>query len=279
MAVSIAPNSARVTNITRPTPNRPRIDPTATQAIFDSVSMSADGEVTLNGNAGDPTVGWQIGWVQAQWIETNWYYYRGQFNNHGSLIIQRARPPARLRQSCRDTSGPVADIFTILAAPEFVSNPAGAFPLRVQVSTSDPPGDSCDLTLINTLTGQTNFLREAQLEFHFCTVLTVRDPAGNFHHQASFYWNLHWQARFSPTSFPNPAANQWIITPIVGGNGSAASQAIPGLPTDRRFVNVLTSVQAQSCNDIFQAATAASAAPGSINRRESRIWDNFDVRR
>src|SRR5262245_15589807 len=70
MAISIAPNSARITNITRPTPNQPRIY--GTQATFDSVAMRADGEVTLNGNAGDSTSGWKIGWIQAQWIETNW---------------------------------------------------------------------------------------------------------------------------------------------------------------------------------------------------------------
>lgn len=279
MAISIAPNASRITNLVRPIQNAPTINAAGTHAVFNCSAMSADGEVTLNGVAGDSTIGWDVGWVQAQWIETNWCYYRGQLNNHGSLFIQRARPPARAQQSCRDTSGPVGDIFTLLAAPEFVSAPVGTFPLRVQVSTSDPPSDSCILIENNTLTGQQNFLREAQLEFHFCTVLTVRDPAGNFHHQASYYWNVRWQARFSPTSFPAPAANQWNIRPVAGGNGGAISGSIPGTPTDRRFTGVLTSAQTQSCNDIFQAAIASASAPGSLNRRESRVWDNFDVRR
>ena len=49
--------------------------------------------------------------IQAQWIETNWGYYRGQHNSDGSLFVQRARPPARPAQACRDTVGPVGDIF------------------------------------------------------------------------------------------------------------------------------------------------------------------------
>jgi hypothetical protein len=279
MAVSIARGSGRISVTSRPRPNRPHIDVAGDLAIFDGAGMAADGEVTLNGGAADSTVGWQVGWVQAQWIETNWCYYRGQFNNHGSAFIQRARPPARPRQSCRDTSGPVGDIFTILAAPELVSAPAGPFPIRVRVSTSDPPGDNCDLVVTNTLTGELNFLREVQLEFHFCTVLTVQDPAGAFHHQASFYWNVHWQARFQPTGFPAPTPAQWTITPVAGGTSGAVSGVIAGPPTDRRFAGVLTTAQSDSCNDLAAAAATASSQPSSVNRRQSHVWANFDVRR
>lgn len=279
MAVSIAPNSAQINITSRPVANRPRVDLANSVAVFDSGAMSANGQVTLNGSAGDSTAGWEVGWVQAQWIETNWGYYRGQHNNDGSLFIQRARPPARAAQACRDTSGPVTDIFTDLAAPEWVNSPAGAFPLIVRVSTTDPPSDSWDLIENNTLTGQQNFLREAQLEFHFCTVLTVRDPAGTFHHQASFYWNLRWQARFRVGNFASLLGTPWIVNLTAGGNGAAVSGIIRGRPTDARFAGVLTSAQTNSCNDLFQAATAAVQHPGSPNRRQSRVWDNFDVRR
>jgi hypothetical protein len=213
--------------------------------------------------------------AQSVWIETSWGEYRGQFDKDGSIFVQRARPPARPFQACRDTSGPVGDIFTSPNDPlEFSTIPAGPFPIHVAVESNDPPGEGYDLILTNSLTGKPNFLHEVQLEFHFCTVLTVRDPGLRFHHQAHFYWNVHWQYRFRPHVFPAPTDDQWKLpVPVPGGNGAHHSAAIVGGPTDRRFSGVLTTPQIFSCVDL------AEAESDNPNRRDFRRWESVDVRR
>jgi len=278
MVVSIRPNSARITITQRPTVNPPVVN--GTVMSFTGRAVTANGEVTLNGAAGDSAAGWTVGFLQAQWIETNWCYYRGRLNSHGSIFLQRARPPARPAQACRDTVTPVGGIFydTTPGTAEMSQGAAGpAFPLRLTVSHFDQPSDSMNLVEQNATTGQPNFLAEAQLEFFFCTVLTVQDPAGGFHHQASFYWNQRWQATFHPTSFAvaTPAFN---IRVLQAGTGVGVSHIIRGTPTDKRFTGVLTSAQTQSCNQVVGAMMAA-IGPGSVNRHEAAVWRNFDVRR
>ena len=58
-----------------------------------------------------------------------------------------------------------------------------------------------------------NFLREVQLEFHFCTILALMDPDPSsevralldlenaFRYLKHVFWNVHWQAKFLPTNF------------------------------------------------------------------------------
>jgi hypothetical protein len=58
-------------------------------------TISADGEVMVHGDAADSLVGWTFGFIQLERVETNWGYYRGQFNRDGSLFLQRGRRPAR----------------------------------------------------------------------------------------------------------------------------------------------------------------------------------------
>ena len=241
MAISIV--SGQITTIRKPAASAPVIrGGLASFNAAQASSMHAEGIVRFDGSAADLRDGWDIGWVQAQWIETNWGYYRGQVDHDGSVFVQRGKPPARQRQGCRDTSGPVGDIFTDPNDPrEFQHLPAGPFPLAVRVESNDPPGENYDTFLDNKLTHKRNFLHTVQLEFHFCTILTVRDPAGIFHHQAHFYWNIHWQYQFVPTAFPNPTDAQWTATPVKGGNATNAGHAISGAPADHRFVGVLTS--------------------------------------
>jgi hypothetical protein len=281
VAITIA--SGRITSIQAMTHAPPKV--TGGQAVFNPgqvARMHAEGTVTFNGSAGDNGDGWIVGWIQAQWIETNWGWYRGRAERDGSIFLQKGRAPARTRQACRDTSGPVADIFTDPTDPKEFQRVSRrpAFPLRVNVQTNDPPGEAYNVFEPNSLTHARNFLDEIQIEFHFCTVLTVRDPAGAFHHQAHFYWNIHWQYRFDPTVFPNPADTQWRATGVTGrlNNTTNVSQAFSGAPADRRFDGFLTTPQTISCVGMAGQATNAVATVGNPCRRESVHQNMVDVR-
>jgi hypothetical protein len=228
--------------------------------------------VNFSGAAGDNTAGWLVGWIQAQWIETSWGYYRGQSSNHGSEFHQRARPPARPAQACRDTLGPAADIFYDTGFGLRASLSGGAaFPRTVTVEFHDTPSEGDPISVNNALTQQPNFLREVQLELHICTVLVAKDPSGVFHQLKHIYWNLRWQYRFTPTAFP-PGRATLTVAPIASGIGSDVSRVFSGAATDRRFAHVLTSPQVCNCN---QFADGARMSP---NIRRLRVWENFDVR-
>ena len=280
MAVSIQPGSAKITITARPQVNAPVVNGTAMS--YTGTSIQANGEVTLLGAPGDSTAGWTVGFVQVQWVETNWCFYRGQAERDGSIFIQRARPPARPSQACCDcvNGSPPSRLFynTLVGNGGIIAGSAGAtFPQKLAVTHYDLPQDSVNLVEMNASPAsgggpKPNFLAESQMEFAFCTILSVRPPSGVFEHLLSFYWNMNWQARFHPTSFANPPAG-FRITPLAAGSSAHVGHIIQGTPTDRRFVSILNSVPTQSCN---QVATAEINGP---NRHEAPVWRDFDVRR
>ena len=272
--VSIDNASAKLIVTHRPAANPPFVQ--GVNMRFACTGFTASGEVTLRGAAGDSGVGWRAGFIQAQWIETNWVYYRGQQNNHGSLFLQRARPPSRPAQACRDclNDAPLNENFYGKQASVFqIEAPAlGPFPVTLRPIHRDFPVETVALARLNTKTGQPNFLREAQFEFFFCTILTVRDPTNNFHFLKSIYWNVRWQGVFLPNDFTNIGAG-FSIRATPGGQGAGVGGVINGGVGDRRFTGVLTSAQARSCNQV------AARAENNPIVREATVWENFDVRR
>ncbi len=274
MAVTISPNPSdcELKTTFAPALNLPAVDRFGIR--FCSTPIRMTGSVTLLGNHGDSAQNWEVGFIQAQWVETNWCSYRGKADTDGSIFVQRGRPPARTQQACRDNveGSLFGEIFynTKVGANEVASGSAGvSFPLVLRVEHFDSPAEYCPGTLQNTLTGKTNFLREVQLEFLFCTLLSVRDPAGTFRHMMGIYWNIRGQYRFEqPGNLPHV---------IPAGTGVNVSQPFRGAPNDRRFAWVLTSLaEARSCNDLA-VATRDVFNPGSANRHESRVWANYAV--
>ncbi len=237
--------------------------------------LQAAGECRITGAAGDNPGGWTLGLIQLQWIETNWGYYRGQSDRDGSVFLQRARPPARPAQGCRDTLAVGAIFVDNNPGLDRTVAAAGApFPIHMTAAFFDGPSETYPLRRLNALTGRMNFLREVQLEFHFCTVLSLQDPAGPFRHLKHIYWNVHWQARFLPSNFANLAA-PWNVTLEGGGIGNEANVSLifDGGPNDPRFAGIITAPGAPNCNAV------AGVEAGAPNIRESRKWDNFDVTR
>lgn len=273
-AVSIVPGSAQIRVTQHPSAPAPTFS--ATEIQFRSHGLIAQGSVQLRGSAGDSAAGWRAGFIQAQWIETNWVYYRGQQNSHGSIFFQRARPPARASQACRDclNTAPLNDMFYGELTNGFhlqLEAAAGApFPITLQPNHRDFPNESINLVERNATTHQDNYLREAQLEFFFCTVLTVREPGGRFHLLKSIYWNVRWQVTVNHTNTGGTLRFTAHLNPQ--GTGSGISGVIDGEPNDRRFTGVLTSRQTKNCNAI------AGDAEAHAIRRESNVWHNFDVR-
>lgn len=273
MAVSLVSGSASMTVTARPTVALPAVS--GVNIRFTSTNVVAGGQCQISGSPGDSPAGWILGLIQLQWIETSWGEYRGQHDSDGSCFLQRARPPARPAQGCRDTlavGGTFVD--NNPGGDRTVGTSAMALPLLMQANFSDAPSDVYPLMRRNGRTGRNNFLHEAQLEFHFCTTLSLQDPAGNFHHLKHFMWNVHWQATFRPTNFANLAL-PWRIARSGGplGNTANASAVFDGGPTERKFSSIITAAAVPNCNAV---ANHELAVP---NTRERLAWDNFDVRR
>jgi hypothetical protein len=85
---SIVPGSANITLEQRPAIRNPEIR--IGDVTFDSTGIALRGSVALQGSAHDSPAGWTAGFIQLQFVETNWAYYRGLTNHDGSVLIQVA---------------------------------------------------------------------------------------------------------------------------------------------------------------------------------------------
>jgi hypothetical protein len=207
-------------------------------------------------------------------VETNWYLYRGQSDTDGSIFIQRGKPPARVQQACRDCvePTPLNHVFyntKIMDGEMAAARPNDSLPLVLQVRHYDAPEERCPLSLQNSLTGKMNTLSEMQIEFLFCTMISVQDPSGAFEHLMGVYWNTRAQYRFQSPGFQ----------PVTNHAGTGTTVGMPFRPghIDPRFASVLTSIhETKSCNDLARASRNAFM-PGAPNRHESPVWKNFLV--
>ncbi|MCL2713884.1 MAG: hypothetical protein FWD68_04650 [Alphaproteobacteria bacterium] len=253
---------------------------------FGSNLVQFEGHVTLTGHIDRRlATDWTVGFVQVQWMETNWYSYRGLQNSDGSLLIQRGRLPARPPEPCLDCKHTPApgDFFVTRVGTEAVKSYDGPnFPKRIDVVYRDDPKDECNLVERNSITNRPNYLSAAQLELFFCTILSVRDPQHEFHHLAAVYWNVRWEATFQPqvpngSHDPDQSIPAFHVIPI--GSGTRASvgpvamigrgSGFPDPRVERAFHRT-----ERSCNTMME-----EALQNPQNRRESPVWTTFDVRR
>jgi hypothetical protein len=269
-AATIKPGSAQVNITSRAMSQTPTVS-MGNVSFECSTDIAANGSVILDGS--QPAVGWRLGFIQMEWIDTNWLYYRGQQNQDGSIFFQRSRAPSRPSRVCRDVDPP-GDVFYTDSWNLAKIVPGDVFPLTLSVNHADRPQDSCDAVVVNSKTAKPNFLQEAQLEFLFCTVLSAQDPAGKFHHLKSFFWNVRWQAKFQPASFANPNG-AWNVASVAKGQGQATSNVHDGGPNDPRFSGKLTDMSVPACNALVALYT--NMPPGHACRHESKVWTSFDV--
>jgi hypothetical protein len=296
MPVIVVPGSAKINITQHPKVNSPTVpfqppfggNPPPVLAGFTCTGISLAGELRLNGSP-EEIAACTVGFIQMQWVETFWAYYRGKTNTDGSMLVQIGKPPAWPQQTCRDCSKESISKIWVNENDNGQATDIKSTPVTIFAVLDDSPFDSAMLGQVNSITGQTNLLYQAQIERHFCSILSLQDDTGRFRHQASRYWNVHWQATFKPGNFDDPFNTSWKVTPVARGNSAAVGSTILGPPTDRRFAASITLPGAPICNDLIKQADdmVDNFTPfGDINptfnprtRRESAVWANFDVRR
>ena len=297
MPVTVVPGSVKIKVTQRPEVNKPTVpfqppfggNPPPVFAGFTCVGISLAGELKLNGSAKDIEA-CTLGFIQMQWVETYWLHYRGKTNNDGSMLIQVAKPPARPQQTCRDCSKESISKIWVNENDNGTPTDVQSSPVTVFAVLDDTPFEAAMLGQVNNLTGQTNLLHEAQIERHFCSILSLQDDGGRFHHLASRYWNVHWQAKFKPGDFDDPFNTSWKVTP---GFFEAIVLQSAQLSWARHPISVSPVLflrpELPICNDLIKQADEVidNFTPfGEVNpsfnprtRRESPVWANFDVRR
>jgi hypothetical protein len=303
MAISLVPQSASVT-ITQPKKKLPHV--VGAGMRFMDTNLHAVCNCQITGLPTDKPRGWTLGTIQLLWATTNWAYYRGQNNDDGDSFLQYARPPARPEQECRDTYS-FGNIFVETRPKydirQFVAQNYYRLPLTMTAIFDDQPVITHPLTRSNSLTSKTNFLREVQIEWQFCTVFSLRNPeplrgsdsvfspsnflqgtisvfspeggvVGTYTHLKHFFWNQHWHVQCEPTDFAN-LTQKWTITEIGGtnGNGAHVSHVFDGGPTDPKLINIITAGGTPNC---MAVGTRALQGP---DIQESAAWRNYDVRR
>jgi hypothetical protein len=289
MAIGIVPQSAAMTITQQPTFQLPYLfgtaavpfNPSKAGMQFQNTQLRADCQCQITGLPIDNPAGWTLGVIQLLWVTTNWAYYRGQNNGDGDCFLQYTRPPARPAQACRDTVAPWEIFVDLKPFNKTVAQVGQPFPITMKAVLEDRPVITYPFTRVNSLTGNYNFLREVQIEWHFCTVLSLRNPeplrgavSGTYHHLKHFFWNLHWHAQFEPTNYAD-VTKLWTITKMGGsmGNSANVSRVFDCGPTDPKFTNIITAPATPICKIV---GLNAQKHP---NMQESAVWQNYDVRR
>lgn len=274
MAITVVPGSVTLTVLPKPAVSAPFVGGAGPFLNFRCTPIGIKAQCKITGSPSDNPAGWTLGLIQLKFIDTDWAYYRGKSNGDGSSFLQYSRPPALPKGGCRDTLA-LGGIFVDNnpGADRTVAAAGAPFPIALSAAFSDAPSRSFYLKRQNGLTTKDNFLREAQTELHFCTVLSLKSPAGAYLHLKSVYWNVHWQGRFEPTNFGNLSA-AWTIHTTGGlGNTAHVSSIVDGPPTDVLFRAIVTTPGTPNCNALTNASYK------SPNVKESKIWSNFDVTR
>lgn len=265
MAISYVPGSASIKIKTKPGVKKPV--QYKTDMEFNSVAIEASAECSITGNASDNPAGWTLGFIQVQFLETNWGYYRGAVNADGSAFVNRGSSKTRGATHCRDTKSSGEIWFQNLAGKDLAVAAAGTLPMKLTVELMDGPHETYPLFHMNSLTKKHNYLREVQLEFHFCTVLALMSPAREYQFLKHFLWNMHWQATFQPSSFTDSSPT-WTVNLNSSqlANSGNCSQIAEGGPLDAKIKDALTSATAANCNALASKGEAAKPA-------ESKTWE------
>jgi hypothetical protein len=247
-------------------------------AYFTCSYIEAAGSVRLLGGAGDRAAGWEVGFIQAQWCETNWGYYHGLSERDGSLLMQLGRPPARPTQGCLDMGDETVKGIWYSAGRANDIAVAGnkTLPLTLTAQFIDKPSDGYFVVAHNSKTGKDNYLAESRICLHFCTLFAARDPAGNYHQVQSFCWNVRYHTEFISTPIFNSGRHLTSVSVVPAGTGSYVSPILRGAVNDHRFRSYFKGRDSSSltCNRLARTAEQNAQTVGR-GRYESPFWRDF----
>jgi hypothetical protein len=222
----------------------PRIDPPSRGQITfvppSRKAIAATGQVDLVGKPGEVVAGWRLGWFQLQFIEDNYARYKGRSEREGSAKVSWSH--LRL---CRDTDETVRPPSLYYDPPSqgvsggrgtFTVAPGTALPasgrLTMNSGFDDGPGQDFDVKVRNTMVHPQadNFLHHVDIAFHFCTLLVAESPAHVFTFLKHFYWNIRWEAHFTPDGSGNPRTSKVDHVQL-----NVQREVHSGVPRDARF--------------------------------------------
>ncbi|WP_257862937.1 hypothetical protein [Variovorax sp. ZS18.2.2] len=210
------------------------MDRPAQKINFESPDINCQASAGLHGTANEVVDGWLLGFVQLQFIETNYATYRGRSSRDGGSKHSWSH-----NVLCRDTDEKCPGLFY---DPQKKRTPAQfrgvCAPTRLdatgrvdmETGFGDAPLQRFDTVVTNTTTGRPNFLHHADIAFHFCTMLVVGDPLHRFTVLRHFYWNVRWEAHFAPGADDAPHETRRDHFDI-----NVQRHVHSGIPNDPRF--------------------------------------------
>lgn len=257
------------------------------EAAFEGPGINGEARITITGTSGEPIGGIEFGLVQLQFVETNWWHYRGQTVADGSVFDPRDRRPARASQLCRDQITAPGPGHADPSRPWYGGGPGWALttPSGLTLPSSrshtfslkhvDFPSEAGDLIVKNSAPSfsspRLNFLYSAQCEFAFLILLIAKPPGRAAQFLRHCYWNMRCRAHFAHDS-----TGRFRVNESHGMRVSVQSGPLPsGFPTrDGRFrESDALDMTLPVCN------TVANLARSNLSRfRPSPVWAAPDVR-
>ena len=232
---------------------------------FDSPGIKAAGSVVLRGRPGEDLAGWALGYIQLKFIATDYARYRGNTVAEGSVLISSSNLVL-----CRDTDEGTDELWYDLIGARIVNGrgtlslPAGTvMPASGQFTLTSGFGDGPQRGFFNstknTATRADNFLYHADVGLQFCTLLTARDPGGNYHVLKHFYWNIRWEAHFQRDRLGVPQVRR----PADHLQLNIQRTVHSGIPNDPRF-------KSRVLDNTLPISNTVSRQPARV--KQARDW-------
>lgn len=208
--------------------------------LFKSARAAAAGHIDLVSPPCQSLTGWEAGFFQFAFTETNCASYRGLRESDGG---------ARVRNSheilCRDTVA--ATGAALWYAPAATARPPAAMPgsgtVRLDVPFADEPSAPVLKTVQRTPAAPLLTLHHFDCLMRFCTILVARTHDHQFVPLKHFYWNFRVEAFFRRDSSGQPHLER-VVHAAANVQGSVHS----GLPNDSRFASHFTDTQLPTAN-------------------------------
>jgi hypothetical protein len=252
-----------------------------------SPQIDALATVNVRGTPGDDVSLWRFGFIQLKFVTEAWAHYRGEAATQGSVFLAMDRPPARLKQLCRDCirgaapgrsfpfyyadGTPTIGLLSVrmtAVLPAGTRIPSqGVLPLSLRFR--DSPDNSFSLSRFNGKNNQINNLYSLQYAGAYVTMFAIQKGShGPIIVLRSFQWNVRWRAHFGLDRVRNRVQLPPRRGDVMEMN---ISHVVTGAPNDARFRRAILDSSLPICNDLLDHARAAPVIHESIK------WEDWNV--